>query len=78
MHFVMAVWFVAIYCPASLSPLFISHGSCTAVNHHRAMVQFPAINSDAGKRDLCIPVPLFSECGCLKCSMYPGVRRYCW
>lgn len=61
-HFVMTVWFVAIYCPASLSPLFISHGSCTAVNHHRAIVQFPAINSDAGKGDLCIPVPLFFEC----------------
>jgi len=37
MHFVMTVWFVAIYCPAGLSPLFISHGfRCTAVNHCRA------------------------------------------
>lgn len=37
MHFVMTVWFVAIYCPAGLSPLFISHGChCTAVNHCKA------------------------------------------
>jgi len=35
--FVMTVWFVAIYCPAGLSPLFMSHGSrCTAVNHCKA------------------------------------------
>lgn len=37
MHFVMTVWFAAIYCPAGLSPLFISYGSrCTAVNHCKA------------------------------------------
>lgn len=35
--FVMTAWFVAIYCPAGLSSLFISCGShCTAVNHCKA------------------------------------------
>lgn len=37
MRFVMTAWFVAIYCPAGLSSLFISRGShCTAVNHCKA------------------------------------------
>lgn len=37
MNFVMTAWFVAIYCPAGLSSLFISCGSyCTAVNHCKA------------------------------------------
>lgn len=37
MRFMMTVWFVAIYCSAGLSPLFISHGSRrTAVNHCKA------------------------------------------
>lgn len=36
-HLAMTVWFVAIDCPAGLSPLFISHGShCAAVNNCKA------------------------------------------
>lgn len=36
-RFMMTVLFVAIYCPAGFSPLFISQGSCcTAVNYCKA------------------------------------------